>query len=98
MSRAINGACKNPARWVSYIPWVGRKEHGLRIYVGVRDHEPPHVHVFSDEGSMKVLLGEACVELTEARGDMKEVSARQVAPFVLRHLDECWAVWEKYHG
>ncbi len=53
------------------MPEVMPREGGLRIYVHARDHGPPHVHVHSSEGSVRIYLEADCIVLDDSESDMK---------------------------
>ena len=93
------GACKNPARWVSCMPEVRPRGGDLRIMVHVDDHPPPHVHVISAEGLVKVRLAADAdgVFLEEAGSSLKKSDLRRARRLVMRRLTTCWEVWNKYH-
>jgi len=70
---------------------------GLRFVIWPDDHAPPHVHVFSADGSAKIALsGEAdCLRRVDG------MSRKQVAVAigaVFEHRAQLLVEWEKIHG
>ena len=80
------------------MPEVSPRYGALRIYVHLDDHDPPHVHVHSDEGSVTINLGIGCVELDDSETDMKTSDIRRAERLVLARLDACWELWRRHHG
>ena len=68
---------------------------GLRIIIWPDDHAPPHVHVFSVDGSAKIEL--IHVRLTRIVG-LNRKDAAKALELVFEHGTELLAAWEKIHG
>ena len=68
---------------------------GLRVIIWPNDHTPPHVHVFSADGSAKIEL--IAVRLTRITG-MNRKDAAKALELVFEHETELLAAWEKIHG
>ena len=68
---------------------------GLRVIIWPDDHAPPHVHVFSADGSAKIEL--LNVRLTRIAG-MHRKDAAKALELVFEHETELRAAWEKIHG
>lgn len=80
------------------MPELRPREGEFRILVHVDDHAPPHVHVVSNYGSVKIRLGRDEVTLEDAGRGMKRSDIRRAREVVIRRLDACWQFWRKYHG
>jgi hypothetical protein len=71
----------------------------LRFVVFLDDHGPPHVHVFSDGGEAKVLLGspDERPTLVWARG-LRRGSLRRAMLETLARRAKLLAAWRRVHG
>jgi hypothetical protein len=72
------------------------RAHGLRFYIFVDDHEPPHVHVRGD-GRMRIDISQPEVRLMSA-SRMKGNDIRKAIDAAQSHRDELLAMWRKVHG
>lgn len=77
------------------------RDGGLRvvIYPGDREHGPPHVHVFSAEGEVKVSLGgeDAGPAIVRVAGMRRQDAARALR--MVEERQEFFLVrWRVYHG
>ncbi len=69
----------------------------MRFVIWPDDHSPPHVHVYSPEGTAKIALRAAPDCLLRVEGLSKhEVAAALRA--VMEHRERLLAAWEKIHG
>jgi hypothetical protein len=68
---------------------------GLRIIIWPDDHVPPHVHVFSADGSAKIEL--KAVRLVRVAG-MTRKDAAKALELVFEHGATLLAAWESIHG
>jgi hypothetical protein len=67
---------------------------GLRVIIWPDDHAPPHVHVFSADGTAKIEL--IHVRLLHVVG-MSRKDAGRALELVFEHEAEMIAAWEKIH-
>lgn len=63
---------------------------GLFIYIYAFDHNPPHIHVRSGEGSFTITLKDRIVE-----GKAKSKTIQTVNKFIDEHEAELYEIWEK---
>jgi hypothetical protein len=71
---------------------------GLRVIIFTDDHEPAHVHVFSDGHAKIDLVGpDGEPELVWAVG-MKRNEVRRALALVTEHRDEFLERWRTIHG
>jgi len=78
------------------------KKNGVTVTVQTRDHRPPHVHVDSSAGSVKVDISGDVPQLL-LKGKKKRVNSteafeREALKMVTENLESCRAAWRKYHG
>jgi len=71
--------------------------HGLRFVIWPNDHEPPHVHVFSGDGSAKIAISADGECLLRVDGLSRRQVARALAE-VLAHQTHLLNEWERIHG
>lgn len=69
--------------------------NGFRFIIWPDDHEPPHVHVFKDDGEAKVSIQNPQLVLTIG---LSKQEARFVLNTVIEHQDTLLKEWEKIHG
>ncbi|MBE9061238.1 DUF4160 domain-containing protein [cf. Phormidesmis sp. LEGE 11477] len=78
------------------------KQSGVTVTVQTRDYRPPHVHVDSPDGSVKVdISGDVPKLLTISKKKrLKNTAAfeRKALKMVADNLATCRAAWRKYHG
>ena len=68
--------------------------NGFRVSVYVNDHEPAHVHVVRKDGyRAKVIL--STHDLIQVAGNKRHAKAARA--LVIAHLEECKALWRRYH-
>ena len=78
------------------------KQNGITVSVQTRDHRPPHVHVDSPNGSVKIDISGEAPQLLLA-GKKKRVKSteafeREALKMVAGNLEICREAWRKYHG
>ena len=78
------------------------KQNGITVTVQTRDHRPPHVHVDSPDGSVKIDISGKVPQLLLA-GKRKRVKSteafeREALRMVADNLGICQETWRKYHG
>jgi len=78
------------------------KKKGITVTVQTRDHRPPHVHVDSPDGSVKVDISGGVPQLMTA-GKKKRVKSsasfeREALKLVAENMELCREAWRKYHG
>jgi hypothetical protein len=73
--------------------------NGFRFVIWPADHEPPHVHVFKDDGEAKVSIGDdtRAPQLIWICGLAKR-EARFIWETAAEHQAELLNAWEKIHG
>ena len=73
--------------------------NGFRFIIWPADHEPPHVHVFKNDGEAKVSIGEdtQAPQLIWICGLAKQ-EARFIWEAVAEHQSELLNAWENIHG
>ena len=78
------------------------KRRGITVTVQTRDHRPPHVHVDSPDGSVKVDISDEMPKImpTSKKKRVKSTAAfeREALKLVGEHIDLCREAWRKYHG
>ncbi len=70
---------------------------GLRVIIWPDDHAPPHVHVFSADGTVKIALTNAGPRLLRVTGMNRKDTAKALE-LVFEHETTLLASWEKIHG
>jgi Domain of unknown function (DUF4160) len=72
---------------------------GLRLVIWPNDHDPAHVHVFSEEAEAKIALGESNghPRLIENRR-MKRSDLSKALKGVSEHRLMLMEKWSKFHG
>ena len=63
---------------------------GILIYIYAIDHNPPHIHVRSGEGSFTITIKDRIVE-----GRAKSKTIRLINDFIDEHEDEIMELWGK---
>ena len=78
------------------------KRKGITVTVQTRDHRPPHVHVDSSAGSVKVDISNEVptLMLVGKKKRVKSTAAfeREALKLVSENLELCREAWRKYHG
>ena len=78
------------------------KQDGITVTVQTRDHRPPHVHVDSSEGSVKVdISGDMPTLMPVSKKKRVRSTAafeRKALEMVADNLAACREAWRKYHG
>lgn len=78
------------------------KQSGVTVTVQTRDHRPPHVHVDSPDGSVKVDISGSVPKLlpisTKKRIKSTAAFERKALQMVTENLEVCRAAWRRYHG
>ena len=78
------------------------KRKGITVTVKTRDHRPPHVHVDSPSGSVKVdISGEVPQLMLSGKKKRIKSSAsfeREALKLVADNIELCREAWRKYHG
>lgn len=69
---------------------------GLKFYIYTRDHEPPHVHVKSQDGMAKFAIADS-IELIENAG-MKPKDLKLAEAIIEDNHDNIVNEWVKIHG
>lgn len=69
---------------------------GLKFYIYTRDHEPPHVHVVSQDGEAKFLVSEKVSLIENAK--MKQKDIRLAESIIEENKDLIITSWVKIHG
>jgi hypothetical protein len=77
----------------------GAGESGWRFVIYPNDHPPPHVHVRSARGEVKVQLptDQAAIRVVRIER-LTERDGIRAALLVEKHAPVLLAAWEKYHG
>ena len=63
---------------------------GILIYIYAFDHNPPHIHVRSGEGTFTITIKDRIVE-----GRAKSKTISQINDFIDEHEDEIMELWGK---
>lgn len=63
---------------------------GILIYIYAFDHNPPHIHVRSGEGTFTITIKDRIVE-----GRAKSKTIRLINDFIDEHEDEIMELWGK---
>lgn len=76
----------------------------LSIYITPGDHTPPHVHVDSPQGQIKIDISKAEPELMRYRkgrlvkGKFKQKDIKRALKYVKDNLLELRTYWKDYNG
>jgi hypothetical protein len=70
---------------------------GLRVIIWPDDHAPPHVHVFSSDGTAKIALTHLGPRLQRVVGMNRKDTAKALE-LVFEHEATLLISWEKLHG
>jgi hypothetical protein len=70
---------------------------GVRVFVNIREHQPPHVHVDTGSGEVLAYLGEDGVSRHGHEPGVTKSDLRKAVNVVEAHLADCWAMWRRYH-
>ena len=70
----------------------------VRIYVGEREHGPPHVHIYLGSARATIWLGDSpsIPTLRENKG-LTAHELRKAKAVVLRNADFLRAIWRRFH-
>lgn len=73
--------------------------NGFRIIIWPADHEPPHVHVFKNNGEAKISIG-SVDELPQLIMiyDLTKPEIRQAWELVAEHQQVLITAWRNIHG
>lgn len=69
---------------------------GLKFYIYTRDHQPPHVHVVSQDGMAKFAISEE-IELIDNAG-MKSKDLKLAESIIEDNRENILKEWVKIHG
>lgn len=69
---------------------------GLKFYIYTRDHEPPHVHVVSQDGEAKFIVADEITLLENAR--MKPKDVKLAESIIEDNKDLIKTSWKNIHG
>ncbi len=69
---------------------------GLRFYIYTRDHQPPHVHVVSADGSAKFAIEDE-IRLLENAG-IKSKDLKLAESIIEENRENILKEWVKIHG
>lgn len=69
---------------------------GLKFYIYTRDHQPPHVHVVSQDGMAKFSVSEE-IELLDNVG-MKSKDLKLAESIIEDNRENILKEWIKIHG
>ncbi|HET6386792.1 MAG TPA: DUF4160 domain-containing protein [Armatimonadota bacterium] len=61
------------------------------------DHEPEHVHVYKDNGFVKIGIAPESAEILVAKG-LKPAEIKKAREIVTQHRDMLLEEWERIHG
>lgn len=78
-----------------YMPEILRL-FGLKFYIYTRDHQPPHIHVVSQDGTAKFAIGEN-IELL-ANDGMKSKDLKLAEVIIEENKENIVKEWVKIHG
>ena len=78
---------------ISFAPKVDETE-GFAVVINLRDHLPPHVHVFRGNAELKVSLTEDAVA-RRGRGRMARADERRAIALVRRKREFYLAKWKE---
>lgn len=70
---------------------------GLKFYIYTRDHQPPHVHVRSQDGEAKFCINEKKIELMEVK-NMKSKDVKLAESILEDNINNILKEWIKIHG
>jgi len=69
---------------------------GLKFYIYTRDHEPPHIHVKSQEGMAKFVIADK-IEVLDNAG-MKSKDLNLAKSIIEDNYEVIIKEWVKIHG
>ena len=69
---------------------------GLKFYIYTRDHQPPHVHVVSQDGSARFSITETVTLLANA--GMKNKDLKMAEAIIEENKEIIIKEWVKLHG
>ena len=69
---------------------------GLKFYIYTRDHQPPHVHVVSQDGTARFAVTDT-VELLDNAG-MKNKDLKMAEAIIEENKENIVKEWVKIHG
>ena len=69
---------------------------GLKFYIYTRDHQPPHIHVVSQDGTAKFAISEN-IELL-ANDGMKSKDLKLAEVIIEENKENIVKEWVKIHG
>ena len=75
------------------------RENGFMVRIYLKDHEPPHVHVFRGRDEVKIRLGDAQVKpyLDEIWG-MKDRDSAKALVLIDKHQERLLEAWRGIYG
>lgn len=69
---------------------------GLKFYIYTRDHEPPHVHVISQDGEAKFVVADEVSLMENIR--MKPKDVKLAESIIEENKDLIQTRWRNIHG
>lgn len=72
----------------------------MRVQINIRDeHEPPHVHVRTNDGEVVVTLAESThsVRVRTVKGPVRATDVAKIEIIVAAHFDMLVNTWSRYH-
>ncbi len=69
---------------------------GLKFYIYTRDHEPPHVHVVSQDGEAKFIVADEVTLLENVK--MKPKDVKLAESIIEDNKDLIKTSWKNIHG
>ncbi len=69
---------------------------GLKFYIYTRDHQPPHIHVASQDGMAKFSISEEIVLIDNA--GMKSKDLKLAESIIEDNKENILKEWIKIHG
>lgn len=70
---------------------------GIRVMIRTRDHDPPHVHVFSAGAEARFRVDVSPVELLSNKG-FSEKATKRIAEALTDRREFLMEKWDEYHG
>lgn len=75
------------------------REKGFTVHIYLKDHEPPHVHVFYGDGEVKIRLGDEQTHPSFERiWRMKDKDSVRALILVDKHKDRLLNAWRDLYG
>lgn len=69
---------------------------GLRFYIYTRDHQPPHVHVVSQDGTAKFAIADEITLI--GNSGMKSKDLKLAESIIEDNRENILRAWVKIHG